>query len=94
MIEAISGLHWLRPLWLWALLALPLLWFAWRARRKRESVWRRAVDPHLLPHLLERGGPAARGQRVADPEPRDVLQPGDDVADLTGGERVDRRPRG
>jgi len=60
MIEAISGLHWLRPLWLWALLALPLLWFAWRARRKRESVWRRAVDPHLLPHLLERGGPAAR----------------------------------
>lgn len=60
MIEAISGLHWLRPLWLWALLALPLLWFAWRARRKRESVWRRAVDPHLLPYLLERGGPAAR----------------------------------
>lgn len=61
MIDAIAGLHWLRPHWLWALLALPLLWFAWRARRKRESVWRRAVDPHLLPHLLERGGPGARG---------------------------------
>lgn len=61
MMDAIAGLHWLRPHWLWALLALPLLWFAWRARRKRESVWRRAVDPHLLPHLLERGGPGARG---------------------------------
>ncbi len=61
MIDAIAGLHWLRPHWLWALLALPLLWFAWRARRKRESVWRRAVDAHLLPHLLERGGPATRG---------------------------------
>lgn len=61
MIDAFAGLHWLRPHWLWALLALPLLWFAWRARRKRESVWRRAVDAHLLPHLLERGGPATRG---------------------------------
>lgn len=60
MIDSIAGLHWLRPGWLWALLLLPLLWFAWRARRKRESVWRHAVDPHLLPHLLERGGPAAR----------------------------------
>lgn len=61
MIDVIVGLHWLRPHWLWALLALPLLWYGWRARRRRESVWRRAVDPHLLQHLLEKGGPAARG---------------------------------
>ncbi|MGO3127737.1 MAG: tetratricopeptide repeat protein [Luteimonas sp.] len=42
-----------RPLWLWALLALPLLaWIWWRRRRSAEA-WREAVDPHLLAHLLE-----------------------------------------
>ncbi|KAF1722938.1 VWA domain-containing protein [Pseudoxanthomonas wuyuanensis] len=49
-----QSLHFLRPHWLWALLALPLLWALWRVRRRRENVWRQAVDPHLLAHLLER----------------------------------------
>ena len=49
-------LHFLRPWWLLALLALPLLAWAWRARRHRRSGWREVVDPHLLPHLLEGGG--------------------------------------
>lgn len=61
MIDWPTTLHWLRPYWLWALLALPLLWLGWNARRKRESVWRDAVDPHLLPHLLEGRGAATRG---------------------------------
>ncbi len=61
MIDWPTQLHWLRPHWLWALLVLPLLWAGWNARRKRESVWRGVVDPHLLPHLLERGGAASRG---------------------------------
>jgi Ca-activated chloride channel family protein len=56
-----TSLHWLRPAWLWALLALPLLWAAWNARRKRESIWREVVDPHLLPHLLARGDASTRG---------------------------------
>ncbi|MCL1635413.1 VWA domain-containing protein [Luteimonas sp. SX5] len=60
MIDWPTTLHWLRPYWLWALLALPLIWAGWNARRKRESVWRDAVDPHLLPHLLERGGASMR----------------------------------
>lgn len=50
-----STLHFVRPHWLWALLALPLLAWWWRARRQRASVWRGVVDPHLLPHLLEAG---------------------------------------
>ncbi|KQZ60354.1 MULTISPECIES: VWA domain-containing protein [unclassified Lysobacter] len=50
-----SQLHLLRPHWLWALLALPLIALWWRARRRRASAWRDAVDPHLLPHLLEAG---------------------------------------
>jgi Ca-activated chloride channel homolog len=54
--ELYAGLHLLRPQWLWALLAIPLLGWWWRQRIGRESAWRTAVDPHLLPHLLESGG--------------------------------------
>lgn len=49
----LSALHFLRPQWLPALLALPLLAWWWRRRRMQQSAWRDAVDPHLLPHLLE-----------------------------------------
>lgn len=56
LTELYSGLHLLRPQWLWALLAIPLLYWWWRRRSGRESAWRAAVDPHLLPHLLESGG--------------------------------------
>lgn len=50
---SLSALHFLRPQWLLALLALPLLAWWWRRRRMRQSAWRDAVDSHLLPHLLE-----------------------------------------
>ena len=56
-----SGLHLFRPEWLWALALLPLLGLAWWRRRRRAQAWEDAVDPHLLAHLLERGGP--RGGR-------------------------------
>ncbi|MDI9237493.1 VWA domain-containing protein [Lysobacter sp. LF1] len=57
----LSAFHLLRPHWLWALLALPLLAMWWRVRRRRASVWRDTVDPHLLPHLLvERGDARVR----------------------------------
>lgn len=60
LAQAFAALHFLRPHWLWALLALPLLAWAWRRRRLRGSAWRSAVDAHLLPHLIERGE-GARG---------------------------------
>jgi Ca-activated chloride channel family protein len=50
-----SSLHFLRPLWLLGLLALPLVAWAWRRRAEQQQVWRAAVDPHLLPHLLDVG---------------------------------------
>ena len=50
MLEA---LHFLRPAWLWALAALPLLALAWYRRSARRNPWRDAVDAHLLPYLLE-----------------------------------------
>ncbi len=57
----LAALHFLRPHWLWALLALPPLWALWRLRQRRDNVWNGVVDAHLLPHLLESGGKAARG---------------------------------
>lgn len=61
MNALLAGLHFLRPHWLWALLALPALWWLWRLRQRRDNVWRESVDPHLLPHLLQRGDGTARG---------------------------------
>jgi Ca-activated chloride channel family protein len=58
----IAALQFLRPAWLLGLLALPVLALWWRARQRRHSAWRDAVDPHLLPHLLE-GGSGVRGSR-------------------------------
>jgi Ca-activated chloride channel family protein len=53
--------HFLRPLWLLALLALPPLLMRWRARRDAADPWRQACDPHLLAHLLEPGGGTQAG---------------------------------
>lgn len=60
----LAGLQFMRPQWLWVLLALPLLalWL-WR-RRGSGDAWQRRVDAHLLPHLLEPGG-RRRGLRGA-----------------------------
>ena len=60
MSGLLSQLHFLRPQWFWALLALPLLAAWWLWQRRRASVWRAHVDPHLLPHLVE-GGVSRRG---------------------------------
>ncbi|MBN8262772.1 MAG: VWA domain-containing protein [Xanthomonadales bacterium] len=55
VLDALSQLHFLRPWWLLGLLALPALaWGLQRTARQRQA-WRQAVDPHLLPHLLDAG---------------------------------------
>ena len=51
-----NALHFLRPDWLWALLALPLIIAAALYRQRRSDAWRQAVDAHLLSHLLAAGG--------------------------------------
>ncbi len=53
-MSALADLHFLRPWWLLALLALPLLWWAVRYLRGNAGAWRALVDAHLLPHVLER----------------------------------------
>lgn len=57
-----APLIWMRPHWLWALLALPLLGWLWARRGRLSNVWRGRVDAHLLPHLLESG--AGRRSRL------------------------------
>lgn len=49
-----STLHLLRPEWLWLLLALPVIAWAWHLRRRRDDAWRNVVDAPLLPHLVDR----------------------------------------
>lgn len=62
MPEALSTLlplHWLRPWALWGLLPALLLLLT-RRRGGSGAVPRGVIDEQLLPHLLVRGGPAAR----------------------------------
>ena len=54
-LDALS-LHFVRPEWLWLLLALPLAWLWMRRRNARVDVWKGRIDPHLRPHVLEGGG--------------------------------------
>jgi len=54
MIEQFAEFHFLRPLWLLLLLAIPLFWLLRHRGRADAGAWRSAIDPHLLPHLIER----------------------------------------
>lgn len=58
---SLADLHFLRPLWLLALVpAAGLAALAWRGRRSDRNDWARIVDAHLLVHLMagERGSAA------------------------------------
>ncbi len=59
-MNPLADLQFLRPWWLPALLLLPLLGWWWRRQARERNAWRDAVDPHLLPHLLEDAGHAPR----------------------------------
>ncbi|HET9049676.1 MAG TPA: VWA domain-containing protein [Chiayiivirga sp.] len=60
MIDFLNTLHWLRPMWLWALLAVPLMAWVWRRRARQIDPWRQVCDPALLAHLSQDGGSALR----------------------------------
>ena len=59
MNALIEHFHFLRPLWLLALLLLPLLPWIWKRRTSANDPWRAAVDPALLPHLMQKTGSTA-----------------------------------
>lgn len=62
LIEALSNFHFLRPLWLLAL--LPAAWLLRNLWRRNESstAWQKAIDPELLPHILDRS--RSKAQRM------------------------------
>lgn len=67
MNDDVLNFTFLRPLWLFGLLAIPpLLWWLRRSRLRR-NVWRDAVDAHLLPHLLQGGVVDTQGWRAKLP---------------------------
>lgn len=53
MMEALANFHFLRPLWLWALLPLAGVALLLLRQRQASAAWRKAVDPKLLPWLVE-----------------------------------------
>lgn len=61
----IEHFHFLRPMWLLALLLLPLLAWLWRRRLRHADPWRRICDPQLLPHLSQ----GSEGRLHAGPVP-------------------------
>ena len=48
----IEHFHFLRPLWLLALIPGLVLWWYIRRRQDDVALWRQFIDPHLLEHLL------------------------------------------
>lgn len=49
--DAFSQFHFLRPVWLFGLIGLPVIWIALRKRALAGSDWASAIDPQLLKHL-------------------------------------------
>lgn len=55
--------HFLRPMWLWALLPLMVVaWLLWQ-EKKQDLAWHQVCDSHLLHYLLHR--PGKRGRNTA-----------------------------
>ncbi|TBR36893.1 MULTISPECIES: VWA domain-containing protein [Dyella] len=52
MIGMLQDFHFLRPLWLLGLLAVPVLWWMGSRRSAAQRELARLVDPELLPHVL------------------------------------------
>lgn len=64
LAEPLQSLHLLRPMVLWALLAIVPAAALWHWRRRDADVWRQSVDAHLLPELLRRRSARMAGIRA------------------------------
>lgn len=60
-----ADFHFLRPLWLLALLALPAVPWLWRRLGGASGGWQGVVDAHLLRHQLQRGRRARAAPALA-----------------------------
>ena len=46
------ALHFLRPQWLWLVLAVPVFYLSLAVRDNVRARWRRYIEPELLEHLI------------------------------------------
>jgi Ca-activated chloride channel homolog len=53
LTEMMANFHFLRPEWFYALIPAVLLFAMLRYRQSHHSNWEKAIDPHLLPHILD-----------------------------------------
>ena len=60
-LGALTDFHFLRPLWLLAIIPAVAIYVLNRRRQDVLRQWRGLIAPHLLPHLIEGGG---RGPRL------------------------------
>ena len=51
--QIVTNFHFLRPEWFYALIPAFLLFLLLRYRQSQHSNWERAIDPHLLEHILD-----------------------------------------
>jgi len=47
-----AAFHFLRPQWLWLLLAVPVIYLSFRIRNNVRARWKRYIDSELLDHLI------------------------------------------
>ncbi|MGV0034651.1 MAG: VWA domain-containing protein [Candidatus Azotimanducaceae bacterium WSBS_2022_MAG_OTU7] len=53
LTDILANFHFLRPEWFYALIPAVLLFTLLRYRQSHHSNWEKAIDPHLLPHILD-----------------------------------------
>lgn len=53
LTDILANFHFLRPEWFYALIPAVLLFALLRYRQSHHSNWEKAIDPHLLPHILD-----------------------------------------
>src|SRR5690606_24897178 len=61
MAEFLENFHFLRPLLLLALVPAVLLFVLLKYVQSRQSAWNQAIEPALLPYLLDRAGARRHG---------------------------------
>lgn len=60
LLDQFSEFHFLRPAWLYAMIAAALLYFILRARESNRSNWENSIDTDLLPYLLVKSNNAVK----------------------------------
>jgi Ca-activated chloride channel family protein len=53
LADTLANFHFLRPEWFYALIPAVLLFALLRYRQSHHSNWEKAIDPHLLSHILD-----------------------------------------